>query len=333
MYVEAGAQIVSLCRMEIPQKGSRNQKMLESSWKHGPLAPKIQNPFFSRTKLTLEGPDAQKMDEPVLASSKRDGAELDGANKVSEEPDKKRARVDEASSNGPQHEAEDAEVSKKGFGGSTSSLGFGGVLGGGGGFAALKSSGFGSGSFATLAQKSSVDGSGFGEVKPSTAEKPVVFGTSKFGETEVNDEAAVETTTSVEKAAAALNGEEDEKCLARYRAKLFVLGKGDELEDNKTADAPASWRERGIGQIRVLESKEHVARLVMRREQTHLVVLNVKLAPKHATVAKHGETALRLVCVTSATAATTYLIKVKQREDRDAIFNLICAKTDSRTDH
>ncbi|KAJ8598719.1 hypothetical protein CTAYLR_010225 [Chrysophaeum taylorii] len=116
------------------------------------------------------------------------------------------------------------------------------------------------------------------------------------------------------------NGEESERCLARYRAKLFALGKDD---------ASASWRERGIGQVRLLESRDGAssARVVMRRAQTHLLMLNLKLGSGRSTVAKHADNAIRLACMTSATTSATYLLKVKTREDRDALFEWIYAKS------
>mmetsp|Transcript_21680 Transcript_21680/g.26937 ORF Transcript_21680/g.26937 Transcript_21680/m.26937 type:complete len:112 (-) Transcript_21680:111-446(-) len=64
-------------------------------------------------------------------------------------------------------------------------------------------------------------------------------------------------------------------------------------------------------------------RIVMRREQTHSLLLNVKLAPKLVTVAKHLDTAIRLVCVTTADSAATHLLRVKTRSDRDALFDHI----------
>mmetsp|Transcript_1270 Transcript_1270/g.3640 ORF Transcript_1270/g.3640 Transcript_1270/m.3640 type:complete len:107 (+) Transcript_1270:693-1013(+) len=62
-------------------------------------------------------------------------------------------------------------------------------------------------------------------------------------------------------------------------------------------------------------------RVVMRREQTHSLVLNVKLGPQLVTPAKQADTAIRLACVTGPTTAATYLLRVKTKDDRDALFD------------
>lgn len=169
--------------------------------------------------------------------------------------------------------------------------GFGSSSGFGGGFAAFRgTTSFGASSGTSFAKLAASGGGTFGA-------SPAGFG---FG-------VAPAPAPVVE---AQKNGEESEKYLGRYRAKLFELGS-------------ETWRERGIGQLRVLEASDRATRAVMRREQTHSLMLNVKLA--HTRVAKHGDTALRVACMTSANSAATYLIKVKVKDDRDALFDLFSA--------
>ena len=279
-----------------------------------------------------------------------------------EEPRAKRARVekdDEASADAPAAAAKDDGLAVKafsggfgaaaagddglavkafsgGFGGTFSGgVGFGGVAGGdkdkdapaAGGFSgfaafAAKGAGFGGaaaapapafGGFGGGGAPAAFDGAGFGAPEKAADGEPEPAG---GGDDAGDDPANVS------------NGEESERCVAKHRAKLFVLEKGD--------DRPA-WKDRGVGALKVLEAAppadEAVAkkrgidgsvRVVMRREQIHSLMLNVKVGkPPHATVAKHGETALRVAAMTSATETATYLIRVKTAEERDGLFDAL----------
>uniref|UniRef100_A0A7S3JTA0 RanBD1 domain-containing protein n=3 Tax=Aureoumbra lagunensis TaxID=44058 RepID=A0A7S3JTA0_9STRA len=240
---------------------------------------------------------------------------------------------------------------------STPSFGFGGGFAG---FAALKSSGSGFGSTASIASgaggfaafaAAAASSQGDDGFKLKKTENEITFGaafgtSSAFGGTPFDPTNAVDDSEEVQSSLlpmeeAPANGEENETCLGRFRAKLFELVKPSDAKqiesttkantnENTTVttnetisqvDKVPSWSERGIGQLRVLESIDKTAmRIVMRREQTHSLLLNVKLAPKLVTVAKHLDTAIRLVCVTTADSAATHLLRVKTRSDRDVSF-------------
>ncbi|KAL3934604.1 MAG: hypothetical protein SGBAC_009715 [Bacillariaceae sp.] len=73
------------------------------------------------------------------------------------------------------------------------------------------------------------------------------------------------------------SGEEDEETVFGVRAKLFLFGETllDVGSGNKT------WKERGIGEARILRHKEHQRlRLLMRQEKTMKVIANHALDPR-----------------------------------------------------
>lgn len=73
------------------------------------------------------------------------------------------------------------------------------------------------------------------------------------------------------------SGEEDEEVIYGMRAKLFIFGETmlDAGTGNKT------WRERGVGEVRLLRHREHQRlRLLMRQEKTMKVIANHALDPR-----------------------------------------------------
>lgn len=73
------------------------------------------------------------------------------------------------------------------------------------------------------------------------------------------------------------SGEENEETVFGVRAKLFLFGETllDVGSGNKT------WKERGIGEARILRHKEHQRlRLLMRQEKTMKVIANHALDPR-----------------------------------------------------
>ncbi|CAJ1966305.1 unnamed protein product [Cylindrotheca closterium] len=73
------------------------------------------------------------------------------------------------------------------------------------------------------------------------------------------------------------SGEEDEETVYGVRSKLFLFGETllDVGSGNKT------WKERGIGEARILRHKEHQRlRLLMRQEKTMKVIANHALDPR-----------------------------------------------------
>ncbi|XP_013108184.2 E3 SUMO-protein ligase RanBP2 isoform X1 [Stomoxys calcitrans] len=62
-------------------------------------------------------------------------------------------------------------------------------------------------------------------------------------------------------------GEEDEEVMFCHRAKLFRFVDKD-------------WKERGIGDIKILKNKEGSSRILMRRDQTHKICANHKIIPE-----------------------------------------------------
>jgi Ran-binding protein 1 len=72
-------------------------------------------------------------------------------------------------------------------------------------------------------------------------------------------------------------GEEEEEALHTQRAKLFIFG--ETLLDK--GSGKKSWRERGIGDIRLLKHNEHQKiRLLMRQEKTMKIIANHVVDPR-----------------------------------------------------
>lgn len=73
------------------------------------------------------------------------------------------------------------------------------------------------------------------------------------------------------------SGEEDEEVLHNVRSKLFIFG--ETLLDKGTGKK--TWRERGIGEARILRHKEHQRlRFLMRQEKTMKVIANHAIDPR-----------------------------------------------------
>lgn len=73
------------------------------------------------------------------------------------------------------------------------------------------------------------------------------------------------------------SGEEEEECVIALRSKLFIFG--ETLLDKGTGNK--TWRERGIGEARILRHKEHQRlRLLMRQEKTMKVIANHAIDPR-----------------------------------------------------
>lgn len=74
-----------------------------------------------------------------------------------------------------------------------------------------------------------------------------------------------------------VSGEEDETVIYTQRGKLFLYG--ETLLD--VGSGKKSWKERGIGEIRILQHKEHQRmRVLMRQEKTMKVIVNHALDPR-----------------------------------------------------
>lgn len=73
------------------------------------------------------------------------------------------------------------------------------------------------------------------------------------------------------------SGEEDEEVIYSQRSKLFIFG--ETLLDKGTGKK--TWRERGIGEARILRHKEHQRlRFLMRQEKTMRVIANHAVDPR-----------------------------------------------------
>lgn len=74
-----------------------------------------------------------------------------------------------------------------------------------------------------------------------------------------------------------VSGEEEEEVVYSHRGKLFIYG--ETLLD--VGSGNKSWKERGIGDIRILKHREHQRmRVLMRQEKTMKVIVNHALDPR-----------------------------------------------------
>jgi Ran-binding protein 1 len=81
------------------------------------------------------------------------------------------------------------------------------------------------------------------------------------------------------------SGEEDEEVIYSQRSKLFIFG--ETLLDKRTGKK--TWRERGIGEARILRHVEHQRlRLLMRQEKTMRVIANHAIDPRIKLEANAG---------------------------------------------
>jgi len=110
---------------------------------------------------------------------------------------------------------------------------------------------------------------------PPTEEKPA--------KEEKKEEVAEEESTATFEPVVKLeevevkSGEEDEEVIYDVRAKCFIFG--ETLLDKGTGKK--TWRERGIGQARILRHREHSRlRILMRQEKTMKVIVNHALDPR-----------------------------------------------------
>eukprot|EP01083_Nonionella_stella_P076877 209657_1 len=73
------------------------------------------------------------------------------------------------------------------------------------------------------------------------------------------------------------SGEEEEEVIISLRSKLFIFG--ETLLDKGTGTK--TWRERGIGEAKILRHREHGRlRILMRQEKTMKVIANHALDPR-----------------------------------------------------
>lgn len=104
------------------------------------------------------------------------------------------------------------------------------------------------------------------EEKPTTTEAPK------------EEESTAEFAPVVElEEVEVVSGEEEEEVIYSQRGKLFLYG--ETLLD--VGSGNKSWKERGIGDIKILKHKEHSRmRVLMRQEKTMKVIVNHALDPR-----------------------------------------------------
>mmetsp|Transcript_3333 Transcript_3333/g.6912 ORF Transcript_3333/g.6912 Transcript_3333/m.6912 type:complete len:199 (-) Transcript_3333:201-797(-) len=108
----------------------------------------------------------------------------------------------------------------------------------------------------------------------SEEEKP----TTPAAETPKEEESTAEFAPVVElEEVDVVSGEEEEEVMYSQRGKLFLYG--ETLLD--VGSGNKSWKERGIGDIKILKHKEHSRmRVLMRQEKTMKVIVNHALDPR-----------------------------------------------------
>ena len=112
-------------------------------------------------------------------------------------------------------------------------------------------------------------------------------------------------------------GEEDESSVFDVRGKLLALSKGDDGE------GPLSWRERGVGvlKVNVMKSDSSKCRLLMRTEGVNRVILNVGVF-SGMTVSKDSAKAVKVLGIDGG-KPTQYLVRVKEGKDADELVRVL----------
>jgi len=102
--------------------------------------------------------------------------------------------------------------------------------------------------------------------------------TPPAGEEQATEESTAEFAPVVElEEVEVVSGEEEENVIYTQRGKLFIYG--ETMLD--VGSGKKSWKERGIGDIRILQHKEHQRmRVLMRQEKTMKVIVNHALDPR-----------------------------------------------------
>mmetsp|Transcript_876 Transcript_876/g.1265 ORF Transcript_876/g.1265 Transcript_876/m.1265 type:complete len:210 (-) Transcript_876:216-845(-) len=112
--------------------------------------------------------------------------------------------------------------------------------------------------------------------EPTTEETPAKEETKTEEPKEEESTATFEPIVKLEEVDVK-SGEEDEEVLVSLRSKLFIFG--ETLLDKGTGKK--SWRERGIGEAKILRHKEHQRlRVLMRQEKTMKVIANHAVDPR-----------------------------------------------------
>ena len=84
------------------------------------------------------------------------------------------------------------------------------------------------------------------------------------------------------------------------------------------------WAERGVGQLRLLVHKvpaEHHPRLVMRVEHVGRLILNEVILPMNDHAVRVSENSIRLVVVSGASDAQSYLFRVKTATEAELLLS------------
>jgi len=113
----------------------------------------------------------------------------------------------------------------------------------------------------------------------SEEEKPTETATEEKTEEKPKEEESTATFEPVVKLdeVEVQSGEEDEEVVFGVRSKLFIYG--ETLLDKGTGKK--TWRERGIGEVKILRHREHQRlRILMRQEKTMKVIANHAIDPR-----------------------------------------------------
>mmetsp|Transcript_24174 Transcript_24174/g.29758 ORF Transcript_24174/g.29758 Transcript_24174/m.29758 type:complete len:220 (-) Transcript_24174:28-687(-) len=113
----------------------------------------------------------------------------------------------------------------------------------------------------------------------TTSEAPPVATDGEKAKEEVKEEESTATFEPVVKLeeVEVKSGEEDEAVVYSQRSKLFIYG--ETLLDKGTGKK--TWRERGVGEARILRHNEHQRlRILMRQEKTMKIIANHAVDPR-----------------------------------------------------
>ncbi len=108
------------------------------------------------------------------------------------------------------------------------------------------------------------------------------------------------------------SGEEEDKTICTFKAKLYRLTKVEKGEE-ESKTAAQEWKEAGVGQLKVNELKNGKGRLIMRAEPTLRLVLNA-LIFSSITFKKNGEKQVIFSVFDEKLEVQSYLAKFQKVE-------------------
>ena len=125
-------------------------------------------------------------------------------------------------------------------------------------------------------------------------------------------------------------GEEDEEKVYSDVVRIYQLGVGEQIQEEGSTSVPEKkWIQRGRGELRlnVKSDEKDKARIVVRREKTHQLVINMPLF-LNITCERASDTDLRLIgfsmgAESDVLTPESYLLRQRNSKSSDELYRAI----------